>query len=98
MPACVAALIFAAAGGDAAAFATSARLLLALAVTASLAAGVRGMLFSVLNYRMVARLRARLFAALVRTDMEFFDRCVHGRGGRADHSACDGAVRARCVC
>lgn len=67
------ATIFGAASGDQSAFRSAVGALSACAAAHAVFSGMRGWLFSVLNYRMVRSLRRKLFGTLVRQEVEYYD-------------------------
>lgn len=69
--------------------------LLLVSVAFGVLAGCRGTLFSLVNQRLVRRLRTRLFSALSCSSIEFFD--AHDVGGLTSRLGADCAAVARAV-
>jgi ATP-binding cassette subfamily B (MDR/TAP) protein 9 len=90
------AIAAATAGGDAARFRGAVRALAALALAFGLLSGARGAAFSVVNQRLVRRLRESLFGALLRQPITFFD--AHDVGELTSRLGADSAAVARAIC
>ena len=72
------------------------RTLAALALAFGVLSGARGACFSVVNQRLVRRLRQQLFGALTQQPIAFFDE--HDVGGLTSRLGADSAALARAVC
>ncbi|GJP86855.1 hypothetical protein CLOP_g16829, partial [Closterium sp. NIES-67] len=74
IPHLLASTIFAASNGMRAQFAHNAKLLVALTLACGAFSGLRSFCFTVLNMRMVCRMREALFSTIMHQDVSFFDK------------------------
>jgi ATP-binding cassette subfamily B (MDR/TAP) protein 9 len=88
--------IAAATSGGGASFTSAVRTLAFLALAFGALSGARGASFSVVNQRLVRRLREQLFSALLRQPVSFFD--THDVGELTSRLGADAAAVARAVC